>query len=89
MLLEHLGLQLRVDVTSICGVGIPASILNHTAAVTELLPMPPSEAGGESLSSQGESGGGGEEAGGPPLVRRAGVQVRRRARRAGVIQRES
>ncbi len=51
--------------------------------------MPPSEADGEGLSSQGESGGGGEEAGGPPLVRRAGVQVRRRARRAGVIQRES
>ena len=46
--------------TSICGDGIPASILNHIAAVTELLPMPPSEADGEGLSSQGESGGGGE-----------------------------
>jgi hypothetical protein len=30
-MLEHLDLQLHVDVTSICGDGIPASILNHTA----------------------------------------------------------
>ena len=60
LLHEHLDLQLHVDVMSIFGGGIPASILNHTAAVTELLPMPPSEADGESLSSQGESGGGGE-----------------------------
>ena len=50
-------MQLRVDlqlVTSICGNGIPASLLNHTAAVTELLPMPPSEGDGEGLPSEGE-----------------------------------
>jgi hypothetical protein len=54
LLLEHLDLQLHVHVTSIFGGGIPASILNHTAAVTELLPMPPSEGNCEGLSSEGD-----------------------------------
>ena len=53
-----------IGVVSACvgifGGDISASILNHTAAVTELLPMPPSEGDGEGLSSEGESGGGGE-----------------------------
>jgi len=40
--------------------GATGALLNHTAAVTELLPMPPFEADGEGLSSEGESGGGGE-----------------------------
>ena len=35
LLLEHLDLQLHVHVTSIFGGGIPASILNHPAAVTQ------------------------------------------------------
>ena len=48
------------DVASIFGGNISTSILNHTAAVTELLPMPLSEGDGEGLSSEGESGGGGE-----------------------------
>ena len=52
--LIHLDLQLRVDVASIYGGDISASILNHTAAVTELLPMPPSEGDGEGLPSEGE-----------------------------------
>ena len=88
-MLEHLDLQLHVDVTSICGDGIPASILNHTAAVTELLPMPPSEKPTARACHHKVSQAEAAKAGCPPLVRRAGVQVRRRARRAGVIQRES
>ena len=54
LLLDHLDLQLRIDVASIYGGDISASILNHTAAVTELLPMPPSEGDGEGLPSEGE-----------------------------------
>ena len=78
-------------VAGISGGDIFASILNPTAAVTELLPMPPSEADGEGLSSQGESGGGGE--GRLPSSRAprrgTGSSAGPARRRAGAIRRKS